>query len=458
MRDEVCSICAYKWSMIYKSAQYVRNCVVDQKNHDYTEDMKRVIVHSDINHCYAQIEEMRHPELRNVPMAVGGSEEKRHGIILAKNDLAKAANIKTGESLRDAYRKCPNLTIVHPDYDAYMYYTEKIKDIYRKYTDRVESFGLDEAWIDLTPSQKLFGDGVELAKKIQDEVYDTYGMTVSMGVSFNKVFAKLGSDLFKHKGFALIQEEDVENIVWPLPVEDLLMVGTRMKKHLNEMGIFTIGDLAHRSVHELEKRFGVMGHLLWMYANGLDDSEVHEVGYTRPAKSISHSKTVVKDIESMAQLREVFRVLSECVAADLRKAHVKGRTIHIHLRGSDLKSCGKQKKFDQYTDLASDILSAAMDLAAKLWVGDVPLRSVGIHVSMLSATQNFDQLDLFSQPQTREKERALEEVLYKIRNRYGYDSCRMAASRVDAQLTDFDPDGLLHQVHPVGVLEGSIRK
>lgn len=204
--------------MIYKSAQKVRIYIVDQKNHDYTEDMKRVIVHSDINHCYAQIEEMRHPELRNVPMAVGGSEEKRHGIILAKNDLAKAANIKTGESLRDAYRKCPNLTIVHPDYDAYMYYTEKIKDIYRKYTDRVESFGLDEAWIDLTPSQKLFGDGVELAKKIQDEVYDTYGMTVSMGVSFNKVFAKLGSDLFKHKGFALIQEEDVENIVWPLPV------------------------------------------------------------------------------------------------------------------------------------------------------------------------------------------------------------------------------------------------
>lgn len=420
--------------------------------------MNRVIVHSDINHCYAQIEEMRHPDLRNVPMAVGGSEEKRHGIILAKNDLAKAANIKTGESLRDAYRKCPNLKIIHPDYDAYVYYTEKIKDIYRKYTDRVESFGLDEAWIDLTQSQKLFGDGIELAKKIQDEVYETYGVTVSMGVSFNKVFAKLGSDLFKHKGFALITEQDVEDMIWPLPVEDLLMVGSRMKKHLNEMRIFTIGDLAKRSVHELDKRFGVMGHLLWIYANGLDDSEVHLNGYTRPPKSISHSKTVVKDIETMAQLREVFRVLSECIAADLRKAHLKGGSIRIHLRSSDLKSCSKQKKFEQYTDLAVDILDSAMDLASKLWLTDVPLRSVGIHVSMLSQTQNFDQLDLFSQPQAREKERALEDVLYNIRSRYGYDSCRMASSRVDVQLTDFDPDGLLHQVHPVGVLEGSIRR
>lgn len=434
----------------------MRKRVVGEEKRHYTGGMKRVIVHSDINHCYAQIEEMLHPDLRNVPMAVGGSEEKRHGIILAKNDLAKAANVKTAESLRDARRKCPNLTIIHPDYDAYVYYTEKIKDIYRKYTDRVESFGLDEAWIDLTESQKLFGDGVELAKKIQDEVYQTFGITVSMGVSFNKVFAKLGSDLFKHKGFALITEEDVPDLVWPLPVEDLLMVGSRMKNHLNEMRIFTIGDLAHRSVYQLEKRFGVMGHLLWSYANGLDESEVHLVGYTRPPKSISHSKTVVKDIQNMGQLREVFRVLSECIAADLRKAQLKGRSISIYLRGTDLRSCGKQKKFEQPTDLAVDILDAAMHLASKLWIDEETLRSVGIHVSMLSENQNFDQLDLFSTPDSRQKERAIEEVLYKIRSRYGYDSCRMASSQVDARLTDFDPDGLLHQVHPVGVLDGPI--
>ena len=199
--------------------------------------MKRVIVHSDINHCYAQLEEMRDPSLRNIPMAVGGSEEKRHGIILAKNDLAKTYGIKTGESLRQAKAKCPQLLIIHPDYDSYMYYTEKVKDIYRQYTDQVESFGLDEAWMDLTHSQLLFGDGIELAQKIQDEVYQKLGLTVSMGVSFNKVFAKLASDLFKHKGFALITEDNFQQMVWPLPVEELLMVGSRTKKKLNKMGI-----------------------------------------------------------------------------------------------------------------------------------------------------------------------------------------------------------------------------
>lgn len=158
----------------------------------------------------------------------------------------------------------------------------------------------------------------------------------------------------------------------------------------------------------------------------------------------------------MGQLREVFRVLSECIAADLRKAQLKGRSISIYLRGTDLRSCGKQKKFEQPTDLAVDILDAAMHLASKLWIDEEPLRSVGIHVSMLSENQNFDQLDLFSTPDSRQKERAIEEVLYKIRSRYGYDSCRMASSQVDARLTDFDPDGLLHQVHPVGVLDGPI--
>lgn len=209
--------------------------------------MKRVIVHSDINHCYAQIEEMLRPQLRNVPMAVGGSEEKRNGIILAKNDLAKAKGIRTGESLREARRKCPDLLIIHPDYDAYIYYTEKIKDIYRRYTDRVESFGLDEAWIDLTHSQRLFGDGIDLARRIQDEVFETYGITVSMGVSFNKIFAKLASDLLKHKGFVVVTEDDFKEFIWPLPAEDLLMVGSRTRKKLNEMRIFTIGDLAKAS-------------------------------------------------------------------------------------------------------------------------------------------------------------------------------------------------------------------
>ena len=419
--------------------------------------MRRIIIHSDINHCYAQIEEMLHPELRNVPMAVGGSEEKRHGIILAKNDLAKAANVKTGESLREAKRKCPGLIIVHPDYDAYIYYTEKIKDIYRKYTDRVESFGLDEAWVDVTDSQKLFGDGIELARRIQDEVYETYGITVSMGVSFNKIFAKLASDLLKHKGFVVITEEDFREELWPLPAEDLLLVGRHTTKKLAEMRIFTIGDLAAASPERLQRRFGIMGVLLWNYANGLDTSEVHLCGYERPVKSIGNSKTVVHDIVSIAQLREVFRVLSESIAARLRMDHLRCSRISIHVRSTELKTKGCQRKLERFTDLASDILDNAMILVGRLGLEEISLRSVGIQVSGLAAGMNFDQGDLFMDADAIDRQRRTEQVLYDIRVRYGYDACRMASSQVDSTLTDFDPLGLLHHVHPVGYLEGPIR-
>lgn len=423
----------------------------------YTVIMKRIIIHSDINHCYAQIEEMLRPHLRNVPMAVGGSEEKRNGIILAKNDLAKAAHVKTGESLREAKRKCPELVIVHPDYDAYVYYTEKIKDIYRKYTDRVESFGLDEAWIDVTHSQRLFGDGVELAKRIQDEVYETFGITVSMGVSFNKIFAKLASDLLKHKGFVVIREEEYREKIWPLPVEDLLMVGSRTRKKLNEMRIFTIGDLAAADPDRLQRRFGIMGVLLWSYANGQDESEVHEVGYTRPAKSIGNSKTVVHDITSMAQLREVFRVLSESIAARLRMDHLKCGRVSITVRSTELKSRSVQHKLMFFTDLAKDILEEAMQLAASLKMEEISLRSVGIQVTDLSSQIRFDQTDLFGNLNDVDRQRRMEQVLYDIRIRYGYDSCRMASSQVDGELTDFDPLGVLHQVHPIGALDGPIK-
>lgn len=419
--------------------------------------MNRIIVHSDINHCYAQIEEMRNPKLRNVPMAVGGSEEKRHGIILAKNDLAKAAGVKTGESLRDAKRKCPEIVIIHPDYDSYMFYTEKIKDIYRKYTDRVESFGLDEAWMDLTHSQLLFGDGIELAKKIQDEVYQTYGITVSMGISYNKIYAKLASDIFKHKGFALITEEEREEKVFPLDASDLLMVGSRTAAKLKQMGIFTIGQIAMADVNVLKRRFGVMGILLWQYANGYDDSQVHEVSYQRPVKSIGNSKTVVKDIVSMSQLEEVFRVLCESCAIRLRNEKAKGRVISIWLRGTNLKGSGCQMKLSQPTDLARDIHAAAMSLVYRMGLEEISLRSVGVNVSGLCYSLKSEQLDLFHSTDDLQKQRSLENVLYEIRKQYGYQSCRIASSQVDAEITDFDPLEILHQIHPVAALEGPIR-
>ncbi|MFV0394113.1 MAG: hypothetical protein ACK5LC_06920 [Coprobacillaceae bacterium] len=168
----------------------------------------KIILHSDINHCYAQIEEMMYPLLRHVPMAVGGKEENRHGIILAKNDIAKTYDIKTGESLREAFGKCANLTIIHPNYQKYIYYTNKVKSIYKRYSNHVESFGLDEAWIDVTDSVNLYGSGKEIAKRIQEEVYTELGLTVSIGISWNKIFAKFGSDLKKCMGLVEITKEN----------------------------------------------------------------------------------------------------------------------------------------------------------------------------------------------------------------------------------------------------------
>lgn len=414
-------------------------------------------MHSDINHCYAQLEEMMHPELRNIPMAVGGSVEKRNGIILAKNDLAKAANVKTGETLRSAREKCPGLLIVHPHYEDYVYYTEKIKDIYRKYTDRVESFGLDEAWIDLSHSQRLFGDGIELAMRIQDEVYEKFGVSVSMGVSFNKVFAKLGSDLFKHKGFAVITEDNFKDLIWPRDVEELLMVGSRTQVKLNQMGIFTIAQLAQANPDRLHKVFGIMGTLLWRYANGYDETEVHLNGYERPVKSVGNSKTVVKDIESFEQLEEVFRVLCESCAVRLRHDHLQGQVVSIWLRSTDLSGKGLQMKLKQPTDLACDLLEAVMYLVHKLGLEELSLRSVGVHVSDLCQGNRAEQLDLFSSSNARSRQRALEDTMYQIRRQYGYSSCRMASSRLDAEITDFDPLGVLHQIHPIGVLDGPIQ-
>ena len=420
--------------------------------------MKRIIVHSDINHCYAQLEEMRDPALRHVPMAVGGSAEKRHGIILAKNDLAKKFGVKTGEPLTDARRKCPDLKIIHPDYEAYMYYTEKIKDVYRQYTDRVESFGLDEAWLDLSGSERLFGDPIMLAKRIQREVFTRYGVKVSMGVSWNKVYAKLGSDLDKDMGFTLITPENYQRIVWPLGVGELIMVGRHTEYKLNQMGIFTIGDLATADGVRLAKRFGKMGGLLWKNAQGRDSSPVDPVGTVLPEKSIGNSRTLVKDVCDADRLHDVLRVLCESVACRLRAAHKKCWVVSVSLRGSDLRWYGgRQKRLKQPTDLAGDLLEEVWDLVIKMNLGSFSIRSLGVHTSDLVTSAGIDQLSLFDDPDAREKERSLEEVLGEIRTRYGYDSCRMASMKRAGDVADFDPLGRLHQVHPIGYLKGPIR-
>lgn len=412
----------------------------------------RWIFHIDINHCYAQIEEMRHPELRKVPMAVGGHEEKRHGIILTKNDLAKKYGVRTGESLREAKEKCPDLLIVPPDYKAYIYYTGEVKKIYYEYSDHVESFGMDEAWIDYTDSMTLFGDPVKTAAEIQKRILEELGLTVSVGVSWNKVFAKLGSDMKKPYGFTVITPDNYQDLVWPLPVGDLLYVGPATQRKLHERGILTIGDLARYPVSHLKKAMGVSGEMIHAFANGRDPSPVQETDYRAPVRSVGNSMTMIHDVDSMEELKPVLYVLSEAVASRLQDQNMEGDVIRISLRTSGLDWNGCEKKTDRKTNVSTDIMHQVESLFS-LYDFTIPLRAAGIAVADLSPAGNTRQISLFENEEEHEKDRRTDLAINEIRSRYGFDAVRRTCTMLDRPLTGFNVKED-HTVHPVGYFQG----
>ena len=411
--------------------------------------MERVIVHSDINHCYAQIEEMLHPELRQVPMAVGGHEEMRHGIILAKNDLAKAAGVKTASTLREAKKVCPELLIIHPHYDDYLYYTSEVKDIYREYTDHVESFGLDEAWIDLTHSSQVFGDGISVARKIQKRVREELGLEVSMGIYYNKIFAKMGSDLKKKMGFSIITQDNYQEVLWPLPIEDLFYVGYRTAPKLKARGISKIGDLAKKEPAYLRSFLGKMGEVLWYFANGYDASEVLAVSHEQQPKSVGNGITAVMDMKNREDMKMVFTVLVESVATRLKQQGLKGDVISIAIRNTDLKYYTRQRKIEKATNIASEIMKVVMELVDENVDFHYAYRSIDVHVSHLCIDDGVEQLSLFIDEKQREKEKKLDIVMDEIREKYGFDKIKRMSVMVNEELTDFDPlrDNI---IHPVG--------
>lgn len=414
---------------------------------------KRTIFHADINHCYAQIEEMKSPKLREVPMAVGGHEETRHGIILAKNDLAKKCGIKTGETLREAYEKCPELLILPPDYDAYIYYTGKVKDIYRRYSDQVEGFGLDEAWTDYTDSAHLFGNAEDMAAFIQKQVLEETGLTVSIGVSWNKAFAKLGSDMKKPYGLTIITPENYRQKVWPLPVEDLLYVGPASAHKLHRRAISTIGDLACYPVRYLKENMGVAGEVIWSFANGMDPGIVQKQDYSVPIKSAGNSMTLIHDVHSLEELRPVYYVLCECVASRLRDAGMEGNVVSVCLRSAGLDWFMRQMKIPEYTDVSDEVMKAAMHIVEESYDFSQPLRAAGVSVSGLRPLQHHRQLSLFEDAEDHDKDRILDQTADLIREKYGFYSLRRACTLIDRPLSEFNPKAD-HTVHPVGYFQG----
>lgn len=413
--------------------------------------MDRIIFHADINHCYAQIEEMKHPELREVPMAVGGHEESRHGIILAKNDLAKKFDIKTGESLRDAKRKCKDLLIIPPHYEDYIYYTEQVKNIYREYTDQVESFGLDEAWCDYTNSVKLFGDPVEMAATIQKRVLDEVGLTISIGISYNKIFAKLGSDLIKPYGLVNITKDNFKETVWPLPVGDLLYVGRATERKLYRKGITTIGDLACYPESHLVKELGKMGSIIRRFANGEDITEVALPYFQEEVKSVGNSITAIHDITNLTEAKIVFYVIAESVASRLKDIGMGGNVVTIYARDKHLNSYMHQRKLMKHTNVTEEIMETVMELIQESWDFSIGLRSIGITVSGLKQESYNDQLSLFEDAEVKQKRREIDCVMDRIRDKYGFNSVKRCCMLLDSALTDFNPKGD-HTIHPVGYL------
>lgn len=417
----------------------------------------RLILHADMNCFYASVECLYRPELRDVPMAVGGSVESRHGIILAKNRLAKACGVKTGEALWQARLKCPEIAIVPPDYKRYMTFSHLARRIYYDYTDLVEPFGPDEAWLDITDSVHLFGhDPVLVACEVSERIKAELGVTVSLGLAWNKIFAKFGSDLDGGDGLVVITEDNYQSVVWPRPVSELLYVGPATTRKLHDMGIGTIGELAVSEPSVMRGRFGKMGMVIWSFANGWDTSPVKHLDPTRGdtdyvVKSIGNGLTAPRDLFTPHEAKLLVYMLAESVGQRLRESGHKAEIIGIHVRhAKSLYSYVRQCKLERPTQLTSEIASNAYHLLQdnEPLDGRWALRSLGVRASGLAPDSAPEQLDLFADEGKRHRLEKLDFVLDDLRRRFGNTIVRRACTLGDEMSElDIKRDNV---VHPVG--------
>lgn len=385
----------------------------------------RTVLHCDCNSFFASVETALNPSLDEGPMAVCGDPEKRHGIILAKNQKAKKYGINVGEAIWQARQKCPSLTLVVPHHGLYTEYSRKINKIYQSYTDRVEPFGIDESWLDVTGSFMRFGDGKKIADEIRERVKMEVGITVSAGVSFNKVFAKLGSDMKKPDATTVISRENFRQVIFPLPASELLFVGRATSAELSRMRINTIGDLAATDRDALIRRFGKCGAVLHDYANGLEDSPVAPTGSFTQVKSVSNGFTFLHDLIDPAELRTALVALSDEVAARMRKHGVMGKTAKLFLRTNDLKVMGMQRKLPAPTNLYASIVKCVLSILESIDRHGMPIRSMTVAVSDLIDMDGYEARQvtmLAADPYSPFKREALENSIDKLRARYGKNS------------------------------------
>ncbi|MDR3085811.1 MAG: DNA polymerase IV, partial [Christensenellaceae bacterium] len=344
---------------------------------------EKTILHADLNNFYASVESLEHPEFRRVPLAVCGEESLRHGIVLAKNDIAKAFGVYTGQVVWQARQICPHLQVVAPHMEKYREHATMARAVYARYTDRVEPFGLDEAWLDVSGSASLFGSGRQIADRLRADMLRETGLSISVGVADNKVFAKLGSDMKKPNATTVLLPGEYEQTVWPLPVGELLYVGRSTRRKLQNIGLYTIGDVARAPLGTLTRLLGKWGETLHSYANGLDDSPVALFDHRGAMKSIGNSTTLQKNLNTAEEVKIVFQVLADSVSSRLRKAGFKASTLHIGVRDADLNWSGKQTKLAAPSCLFRELWQAALTLYLSSFDQNKPVRALGLRCSDL---------------------------------------------------------------------------
>ena len=409
----------------------------------------RVILHSDINSCYASIEHLHHPELSGKPLAVGGDPEKRHGIVLTADYMAKKRGVKTGMALWQAKQVCPEITFISPRMDLYLRFSRMAHEICGEYTDLQEPYGIDESWLDVTNSCSLKGDGYQIAQEISNRMKKELGITVSVGVSFNKIFAKLGSDYKKPDAITTMYESEFRMKAWELPVSDLLYVGRSTNKKLESLGIRTIGGLAQMDEKILQSRLGKMGAVLWAFANGYDDSPVKRENTSAPIKSIGNSTTTPKELETDEDVKIMLYILSESVAARLRENGFRCRTVEISIRDNELYSFTRQCKLDNASNITGEIALMAYRLFKANYRWDKPIRSVGVRGADLVNDNYMEQLDLFCDFQMREKQMKMDVAVDDICRRFGFYSIQRGLMYRDRALSAVNAKED-HTVHPHG--------
>ena len=399
--------------------------------------MDRVILHSDLNNFYASVECMENPEIKGKPVAVSGNPENRHGIVLAKNMIAKRMGVKTGDTIWEAQQKCPDIIFMPPRFDKYIEISKLVRNIYYDYTNLIEPFGIDECWLDVTKSIPLFPSGIDIAERICQRVKKEMGITVSIGVSFNKIFAKLGSDMKKPDAITVIDRNNFRNTVWQLPISELLYAGRATTKKLAKLNIFTIGDMARANPVIINQHLGKNGVMLQLYAQGRDESPVRNADYSREIKSIGNGTTMPFDITNYDDIKIVLMLLSESVSKRLREKNLYCSTVQLSIKFNTLESIDRHSPLDIATNSTALIFNKALEILDSEEI-NFPIRALSVRGCNLINNVVFQESLLHSYKSIKAN-KILDDMSDRLRDEYGWASIQKGIMLVNRQLSHLNP-------------------